>query len=29
MSWLSLTVNADAAYAESLSEALLELGGTT
>ena len=26
MSWLSLTVNADAAYAESLSEALLELG---
>jgi len=26
MSWLSLTVNADAAYAERLSEALLELG---
>jgi len=26
MSWLSLTVNADAAYAESLSEALLEFG---
>jgi ribosomal protein L11 methyltransferase len=26
MSWLSLTVNADAAYAESLSEALLDLG---
>jgi ribosomal protein L11 methyltransferase len=26
MSWLSLTVNADAAYAESLSEALLQLG---
>lgn len=26
MSWLSLTVNADAAYAESLSEALLEAG---
>jgi ribosomal protein L11 methyltransferase len=26
MSWLSLTVNADAAYAESLSEALLEMG---
>ena len=26
MAWLSLTVNADAAYAESLSEALLELG---
>jgi ribosomal protein L11 methyltransferase len=26
MSWLSLTVNADAAYAENLSEALLELG---
>jgi ribosomal protein L11 methyltransferase len=26
MSWLSLTVNADAAYAESLSEALLETG---
>ncbi len=26
MSWLTLTVNADAAYAESLSEALLEFG---
>ena len=26
MSWLSLTVNADAAYAESLSEALMEMG---
>ena len=26
MSWLTLTVNADAAYAEGLSEALLELG---
>jgi len=26
MSWLSLTVNADAAYAEGLSDALLELG---
>ena len=26
MAWLSLTVNADAAYAESLSDALLELG---
>jgi len=26
MAWLTLTVNADAAYAESLSEALLELG---
>ena len=26
MSWLTLTVDADAAYAESLSESLLELG---
>ena len=26
MSWLSLTVNVDAAYAENLSEALLEFG---